>query len=335
MRTERPPRIAWLALGGALAATLVVGLAAAPAPEAWRLALTLAGGLAAGSLILATTGRLMSRRWLSLIEDELIPAGGSLAVVALLAVPLLVHLDIDAGALFGPEGITGPRAAWFSDPALVARLLVFLAVGLGAAWAMLRSERPRVAAVALPVLAATTALAAIDWAMLRAPIWWTALVPLGFVVNQMTGALALAFLYHLVQRERGREAEFASLAAALMSLGLLDLWIGYVQFLIAWYGNLPAGAAWYFARMDAAPVALPIAVALQCAGVLLLLLLRRTRRAMLASAALLLGAYLFYQIWMDGGFRPGWLAVIVPLLALWLGWVAALARLYDAAVEKD
>ncbi|WP_188055228.1 hypothetical protein [Sphingosinithalassobacter sp. CS137] len=335
MIRSAPPRWAWSIVLLATAAAAALGFVAPPL-SGWRQAVTVIAGLGGGSVLLAMIGRLLGREWLEVLEDELLPGGALLLLAAVLALPFLSVAAPDPGTLFGSEGLTPQRAWWFAPGAMALRLVLFVAAGaaLAAAMTWWTRARRKISALGLPAFGALFALAAIDWIVMRAPLWWTALQPIGFVVNQLTGALALAFVFNIVQREKTDHAALASVAAALLTLALLGLWIGFVQYLVAWYGNLPAAAAWYQVRGGALPWLLPAAIGLQITGVLVLLA-RRSKRTMLGASVALLGAYLLHGLWIAGPMLPDgpadW-AVFAGLLVLAACWLALLARWYDAKI---
>lgn len=313
---------AMIALG--LALTIMTGGFGDAGRDGRSLAIVVIGGLAGGSVLIAMIGRLLSREWLDLIEDELLPAGGMVLLACVLCL---------AGELPGDPFSLSPtdnRALWFTPTALWSRFALFAALvaGLCIAMTTLRGYRRKVAALGLPLLASAFALVAVDFSMLVAPIWWSALVPIGWIANQLTGALSLAFCYHLAQRERGEPEEFASMAAALLSLAGLDLWIGIVQYLIAWYGNLPEAALYYEARSISSPWAMEVAAFCQTLAALVLLV-TRARLAMLAAAALLLVAYGAQAIWRAGGLDPTAAMAFGGLLVVWLGGLGLVASRYD------
>lgn len=334
MNVRAPPGLAWAALGGATILIAALPLFVDADTGAWRFGLTLIAGIAGGSVLAALLGLFLSRAWLEVVEDELLPAGVTLVLVAGLALGSALAGNGELQILPTGGAETSQREAWFATGPVLLRLLLFIAVGAGLALALILRQTGRrpLALAGAPVLTTLFALVAIDWMVMRPPIWWTALLPIGITVNHLTAALALAFLFNLAQRERADDKAFASLATALFSLALVDLWIGYAQYLIAWYGNLPEAAAFYQARTAAAPRLLEVAAGLHAAGALLLLL-RRTRAVMLVSAILLLAAFLGHATWLAGDQAPagpGAALLVAILMALWLAWLWTLSRWVDA-----
>ena len=298
-------------------------------PRGWRMGVTTVAGLSLASTLLAMIGRLMRREWLDLIEDELLPAGALLPLCLLLTAPLLLFPGDALGALPTGLGDTARRELWFSGWFVTVRLVAGVLVATGFTLALARrGKRARTATIGLPVIATIFMALLIDWDLAWDGRWWTPAIPLVAMVDHLAAAMALTFVYHLTQREAGESEEFASLAAALLSLALLAIWSNVVQYLIAWFGNLPGGSGWYLSRFAALPWALP-ASGLLATGAVLLLLWSRGRKVMLAAAMLMLAAYALHSAWW---FMAASLATLAPfalVVALWAGWLALLARAHD------
>jgi hypothetical protein len=303
--------------------------------SAWRLAITMIGGLAIGGLALLAIGQLLSNAWTDAIRDELLPMAATLPIVVLLAVPLALLAPEPAHVLFGGD-LTGARAAWFTPEARQLRLGLCVAALTGAVALLARRHRRDsvASAIGLAVTALAAVVLAVDWIMVVKPIWWSRLLPFCVTVGQLGAALALAFLLNLAQRETVTDPRNRSLSSALLAVALLGLWVWYAQYLVAWSGNLPAEAAWYLARMEAAGPLLVAAAAAQVGAVPALLFFRRNRAVTLAASLLMVAAYLLHSAWLlrPSGTAP--LALIDVLVlawlgTLWLGWLVLALRLYD------
>ncbi len=319
----------------ATAATVAAGFAFADDAllAAWRLAVTLTGGIAVGALGLLAIGRLLANDWHDAIKDELLPMAATAPLLAILAAPLILAAPDTPAALFG-EALTPARAVWFQPEARQWRLAVCLLAWLVATVLLVRSERHAAAAIALALTVAGALVATVDWVMVAQPLWWSNLLPFCVSVTQLGGALALAYVVNLLQRETLDDAPGRSLASGLVALALLGLWVWYAQFLTAWNGDLPAEARWYAARMGPGAPLLAAAAAAQAAGAAVLVVLSRKKWTMLAAAALMLFAYVAHGLWLLRPARmnpatPLDLAVLAGVTALWLAWLAWAAALHD------
>lgn len=321
-------RAIWIALAVATLIAVAAGFALDGLLAAWKWAIVLLAGLALGSLALFMVGRILGNDWHEAIDDELIPAAWTILLVALLALPLIALPTPDAVAIIGEAAMAPLRSLWFDPAAIQARIVSAFLLWIALCAVTLRRGAPRwVSAVGLALLAASFSSASIDWVLLAEPFWWSSLFPFAFAIAQMTAALAIAFVVHLAQGEKAPEHRLRSLASALLALALLELWLWFVQYLIAWMANLPAEAAWYAARREGSAL-LVAAAMLQIAGIVILIGFDRTRVAMLCASVALLAAHLFHGLWLLRPSAAGW-PVIPILVLLWSGWLVAGVRHYD------
>ncbi|MCO6417961.1 hypothetical protein JYK14_17605 [Siccirubricoccus sp. KC 17139] len=324
---------AWLCLGGIAAAGLLVlwGLAAP------RVALggLLAGllfwlGIALGAYALLAVHALTGGRWLAAFFPVLAAAVVTLPVFALFALPLLLQADAvwpwvgDPGAARHPD-----VARWYLNlPGFLTRgavalagwsLLGLLLVGSGA-------RRPGLGAAALVFHAVALSALGLDWVLSLEPAFHSTAFGMWLGVLQLLAALAWCAL--LETEPAGTRGKAGDLAQMLMAAALGAAYLGFVQYLVVWYGNLPHKTEWYLERM-ALPW-LPMEVAsLGLAAILPVLALlpavtRRSPRALAWVGAGVLVGVLLRLLWLVGpGFGP--LAVLSGLLGtvavggIWLG----------------
>lgn len=340
MASEAPKRPA-LRLGRIAVAAVLLAVAAGAAlvllpgrrlAEAWLLAFVLLAGIAAGSLAAVWIGRLLGRRWLTPLDDELIPAGYTLPLVLVIGLPLAVQAD----ALVASWAVPDRLSFWF-DPAFVAvRTLLYLLLWTALGFALTRpGQGMRSAGLGLVLLVPSVAMAGIDWVLPRGPFWWSSIFGFAFAASQLPPALALAFLVNRYQREAIEIAEDRSLVSALIAASLAMLWLWFVQYLAAFMANLPDEAAWYQARLIGVRW-IPLAgAALALAAAVLLLLQRgRGRGFVIAGSGLILLQHVLHTAWL---LRPAPtpalglpdLAVLLVLIGLWF------AALWTALDRQD
>ena len=252
---------------------------------AWLFAVMIVAGLAVGSLGLLMLGRLLGRDWVTPMDDELEPAGLTMPLVAVLALPLAVEAFYrwDIAALLAESR---PRLSdWFERDLILLRSFGYFLLWSALAW--LVAARPRAQgwnAAGLALLVPTVGLAGMDWILAREPFWWTSLFGFAFAVSQLPAALSLAFLANTLQREHVSHTHDRSLTSALLTLALLTLWLWFTQYLVAFMGNLPAEAAWYEARLtEGRWIALAVA-ATMLFGAIILLVQRHRGRARARSS---------------------------------------------------
>lgn len=340
MRTRPPPATAWAVI--ILATLLACGAGFISLGEggliAWRNAVLLLTGQAAGSLIVLAAGHLLANDWVEAVRDELEPAAWTIVPLAVLALPLTRLAVPDAPAIIPADLMTDARQSWFHDGAIFVRTCILFGGLAGLSiWVSKAGERRFVSAIALAIAAIFFAIGSADWLLLSRPFWWSTLIPFALLVNQMSAALALGFISNLVQREKGDEHAFRSLASGLLALALLSLWVWFSVYLIAWFGNQPDEAGWFLHRMrGTGTLLLGIWLSGNLLGVAILMFSRRRRWSMTAASAGMLAGYIAGMLWLlyPAGLRPLALSDLIPigvLAGLWLVWLALGQRYYDAA----
>ncbi|UFN46927.1 hypothetical protein LPC08_12890 [Roseomonas sp. OT10] len=330
--------IAWLgertgrALLLGLAATVVLGLWALLAPAApaagWLIGLAFWASVALGAVALLAVHALTGGRWGAALRPALAPAALGLPAFLPLLLPLLLGLV----ALY----------PWASDPAAaaapdVARLYLnptgFRLRTLGAwgvwcllGWALLRLRgggRVLAGALGLVFHLGAVTLVALDWLLSLDPRFTSTAFGVAALVMQMMAALAWAAL---LRPARGRVVR--DLAALLFAAVLGALYLGFVQYLVAWYGDLPDKARWFLHRGGAGWLALQGASFLLSALIPLAALLwpgtRRSPAALAGLGAATLAGFGLHLCWIVApAFGPAVLpAALLGLLAvggIWLG----------------
>lgn len=330
-----------IALITAIAALLAALLAPPTLLEAWLVAFLAFASIAAGALAALAMGHLLSEEWLAPVRAPLEAAALTLPLVALMAIPVLVGLEVLypwAGA--DPPDMPAPRAAWFTALPFRLRAALFLALWAALAWFLAQpgAEDKRRSAVVLALLLPSVTLAAQDWAMSRDPTWWGSLQGFAVLVEGVMAALAAAALASLARREMpaGEAGAGEALERALLALGLATIWLWFTQFIVVWMADLPAEAGWYLRRTADHWGIVKLGVAVPALLVALLLAAPpRHRRWRMASVCVLLlvshAAHLWWVVRPDAPqvLPPAWLdaALTAALGAAWLAWwLAAIQR---------
>jgi len=268
--------------------------------ESVLFAFVVLAGLAVGSLGLLLIGRLLGREWLTPLDDELEPAALTLPWLALLAVPLAFAAEVLYGKAAAGAPPSAALEAWYTPDALVARAAVYLVAWSGLAFVVAgRDGDVRTSAIGLALLLPTASLAGFDWVLGRGPFWWSGLFGFAFALSLLAPALALAFLANLVQRERMARLHDRSLRSALLTLALATAGAWFLQYLAAWFGNLPPAVRWYEARfVDGRGLPFAAATVLLATAVVLLLQPRRGTAVVAIAAALVLAQHVLHAFWL-------------------------------------
>jgi hypothetical protein len=256
----------------------------------WRIAFLTAAAPVLGGVLLLAIARLTGARW----EGYAAPA--RLAPTLALALGAGVTGFATARA---PEHL----ALWMAPIAVTAR---GIAAGLALAWASRRLRRGAartVAAVTLAVYAALATPVAADWMLGQAPGHPVSAIGMMLTTEAIASASAFALVAGLAG-ERTR-ADLSRLAVAA-TLGLS--YLAFMDYLIVWYGNLPARVGFYLERDRA--VLVWAALAFGLGAPVALFSLGRQRAG---GAAMLAGAFLFNAWWVGGGLAA--LGIALPLVA--------------------
>lgn len=308
-------------------------LPAGPPVAGWLVGLSFWLLVALGALELLAVNALTGGRWGGALWPALAPAAASLPAFLLLVVPLLLGLRAiypwaaDPGAAVHPDvarlylnsGGFGVRsllavAGWSTT----AVLLVTLRDG---------GFKTLVAALGLAFHFVATTIVALDWLLSLDPHFKSTAFGMAALVMQLLAALAWAAMLR-PEMEGADGGEAGDLAALLLAATLGALYLGFSQYLVAWYGDLPPKAVWFLRREGLGWLLLQ-AASLLLAGLLpfAALLSAPVRRSPAALARLgpcVLAGILAHLIWIVAP-AFGAVAVLTGLLGvlavggLWIG----------------
>lgn len=264
--------------------------------EAWLLAFLLAATLGAGALAVLAAGILMQERWVDPLRPVLVPVARMAWLLPVLALPLAAM----AGELY-PWG--GRKALAVG---LAAAAILILWAGIGRVLAR-PGASPRAAGLCLMLLLLSATIGLEDWALSRDPGWTGSLLGLALFAGGAAASLSLAVLLRgCPETDEAR----TGMERALLTLGVLTLWLWFVQFLTVWAADLPPEAAWYLRRQEGAWLWVKVAVAAPALlGALALAIVPQWRPWRMRSVCGLLilahGALLLWTVRPDAALAPG------------------------------
>jgi hypothetical protein len=285
MTAERSPlarNLLWATtVAGALGAVAVY-TAAGPARFwanwlVWTLFLLTLG---LGNLFLVAIERLVGAHWsvpMRRVPERiaaLIPLGVALLFVALLALPVLFPWT-HAEAKHHP--ILVAKAPWLNVPFFVIRL-----VACAAAWLFfyrffvrgsLRQDESKDPAFTLRarklappfvvVFFFTVTILAFDWISSLEPEWYSDMFGVYLFAGTFVSGIAAMALGVLGLKRRGRLPEvkdkhYYNLGTLGLAFTVFYAYIGFAQYMLIWYANLPEEVVWFKHRIEGAwqPVAL-------------------------------------------------------------------------------
>ena len=270
-------RVPLASLAAGLAGAVLLAIAGRGGVErvlaAWLVAFVFVLTVALGCLYFVLIHTVMQGAWGVVVRRVAEAAAATLPLFALLFLPLafgLPHLYSWAG----PDAAADPLLLWkqpYLNPGFfLARAAVYLAVWSAAALWFLRLSRrqdrsPEAATAArlrrfcgpllIPVALAHT-FAAFDWLMSLDPHWYSTI----FGVYSFSGSLLAGFAFlalaavslrrsGLVQGGIGSE-HFHDLGKLLFAFTAFWAYIGFSQYFLIWYGNIPEETVWYRDRLE-------------------------------------------------------------------------------------
>ncbi|WP_207536978.1 hypothetical protein [Sabulicella rubraurantiaca] len=216
--------------------------------ETWLLLFLLAAGIGLGAALAMTIGRLLKESWLDPLRPTLAPLARWAPLAALL---LALPMRILAPYIW-PWG-NDPREA-MEDPTVVwIASLAILSLWAGLGWLLARPAAGRGSAgMALAVLFITGAIAMEEWALSRDAAWTGSVQGVAQMTEQVAFVLALATLLAMRRGEPSEPEARTGLERALLSIALGVLWLWFTQYVVVYYADIPAEAAWYMRRSDGA-----------------------------------------------------------------------------------
>ncbi len=197
-----------------------------------------------------------------------------LPVMAVLFLPLLLGLrDLYSWAVPGAaehDALLRWKAPYLNVPFFLIRAAIYFAVWTFMALLYYRGSRGqdvtgdpavsarlrRLAGPAIIVLALTQTFASIDWIASLTPHWYSTMFGVYFFAGSFVGFIALLSVLAAAMRQAGLLETVIS-AEHLHDMGKLlfaftSFWgyIGFSQFFLIWYANLPEETIWYRARLE-------------------------------------------------------------------------------------
>lgn len=310
-------------------AALVIAAGTAMFSDAGALAL---GWLAAwlflisipvGASVWLLIGSLTGGRWRAAVAPVLMPLSAATWAVALAGI-----LFVAAGPVLYPWWTDEAQPALWFDPALFgARAALVLILWSLMGFLARRDLPPLAAGLLLVAHGFAVSVAGVDWVLSLDPAFVSTAFGAHLAVLQLALALAVAAM-------AGAADARGDIGGLMLACVLGVLYLGGMEFIVSWSGNLPHKAAWYLARQDAAGLTVMwLSFVIGILGPFCVLLLTRARRSAATlrpvGAAMLAGGAL-HVVWLTAAGRMAPAALIALALAIA---VAALATIWRARHE--
>jgi hypothetical protein len=299
-----------VALVGAVALAAFAVVDPRAAADGWRAAFLLLSAPPIGALALLLIARVVGADW----DAALVPLLPALPWLGFLAIPVVI-----GQALFHyPDG---HLHLWLSPLAFAVRSVLALLFWSWTARAIACAGVTRPGPLLL-VHGLVVSVMAYDWLLGVAPAQPESVAPMVLAVMQIGGAAALACATGL-----GTAAQRRDLAYLLVASGLGLSYFLYIDFVIVWFGNLPAHVGWYVDRRILPTALLPaLALLLGLLAPILLVGLGRSDPARGWAGRSALVALGLVAVWIVAG-PGGWIGIGAALAAtLAIGGLAREAR---------
>ena len=228
-------------------------------------------GITLGSLALALLYGMVGGNWGMVIRQISEAASKTLWLVALLFVPVVFGLRYlypwARPDLVAADPLLQHKSMYLNIPFTVGRAILYFGVWAFLIWSHVRrssappaddpEERRRIqrfSAIGLILYFLTMTFASIDWVMSLQPDWLSSVYGMLIIAGQALSAFAfaIALLPFLVKQEQLAAIitprHYRDLGALLLTTVMLWAYLGFSQYLIIWYGDLPREVTWYISR---------------------------------------------------------------------------------------
>ncbi len=240
---------------------------------AWLVAFVFFLTIALGSLFFVLIHTAMQGSWGVIVRRVAENAAATLPAFAILFLPVAFGLH----SLYHwshPEAVAHDallrfKQPYLNEPFFFARAAFYFAVWSGIAlWfrrqSRLQDEARNPAAAARLVrfsgallipLSLTTTFAAFDWLMSLAPHWYSTIFGVYVFAGGFVAGFALLAIVAVALQRSGlvpslSSEHFHDLGKLLFAFTVFWAYIGFSQFFLIWYGNIPEETIWYKVRLE-------------------------------------------------------------------------------------
>ena len=274
---RRLPRLglalAAVGLGGALALGLVTPASRPQLWHSWLVASLFVLSIALGGLFFVLVQHATQSGWSVVVRRIAENAMATLPFLALLFVPLLLGMgDLfhwSHGEAVAADPLLTHKQPYLNVPFFLLRTVAYFAIWSGLALWFGRLSRlqdrtgdqeitrrlRRASAPGLLLFAFTVTFFSFDWLMSLNPHWYSTIFGVYFFSGSMVAIFAFMSLIALGARRTGLLAEVISpehmhdLGKLLFAFVAFWAYIGFSQFFLIWYGNLPEETVFFAVRL--------------------------------------------------------------------------------------
>ena len=272
-----------------------------PLLRGWLVAFAIFSAIPIGSMIWLLIHCLTGGEWGFAAAPVLRPAAAMTPWLVLVFVPVLTGLDQIYPWAADPAAVPADVAHWYLNaPAFVIRSLIALVGWSFLAVTFAAGCRSRLlAGLGLTFFGLSVSLVAVDWYLSLEPHYVATAFASMVAIQQLLAALSIVAMIGPPLIEGKRAGDLGGLLIATL-LGVV--YLEFMTFVVAWYGDLPDKAAWFLKRATFGWISVAItalaAGAVMPFGMMLITRVRRSRRGLRIAGALILFGTELHFLWL-------------------------------------
>lgn len=285
----------------ALLALLALFVPIEPLLRGWLVVFAIFSSVSIGSMTWLLIHCLTGGEWGIAAAPVLRPAAAMTPLLVLGFLPVLTGLHQIYPWAADPAAIPADVAHWYlNGPSFLVRSLVALGGWSFLAVMFAAGCRSRLlAGLGLAFFGLSISLVAVDWYLSLEPHYVATAFAAMIAIQQLLAALAVVALISPLAIDGKVAGDLGGLLIATL-LGVV--YLEFMTFVVAWYGDLPDKAAWFLKRSSFGWVSVMI-VALAAGavlpfGMLLIRRVRRSRRGLRVAGALILVGTVLHFAWL-------------------------------------
>ncbi len=231
--------------------------------------------IALGGLCFVQIQHLTRAGWSVVVRRQAEWLAGLLPAVALLFIPVVIFSHTIYHHWMGPEAANDPllikKAAWLNPNAFYIRAVIYLVIWAALAMFYVRTSRAQdesgdtklsdkmqtMSAPGMILFALSVTFAGFDWVMSLNPHWYSTIFGVYIFAGCMTSAMAALALMTVGLQEKGYFIKLSTvehrhdIGKLLFGFIVFFAYIGFSQFILIWYADLPEETVFYHDRWDA------------------------------------------------------------------------------------
>jgi hypothetical protein len=290
--------------------------------NAYLMAFTFWMTLSLGSLFFVMLHHLVGATWSIVIRRLAESLMATIPYMAILFIPILFglhhiyswsHADVMA-----TDALLQKKEAFLNVPFFVIRAIVYFFIWSALAhllykYSLQQDSKPSteltqkmkvVSAPGMILFAVTTTLAGYDWLMSLEPHWYSTIYGVYFFAGGLVAIISLMTLLAAWLQSKGllrgtiTVEHYHDLGKLMFAFIIFWTYIGFSQYFLIWYGNIPEETVWYLQRWEGSWKAISMIILFGHFVIpFTVLLFRFTKRTL--TPLLIMAAWIVLMHWVD------------------------------------